>query len=302
MLSVCIPVYNVFIYSLVNELASQIANGNLDVEILVFDDHSIVEFKSENRKVSELKCVNYLELEQNIGRAAIRNKLVREAKGSAILFIDCDMRVVDNLFLKKYYELHEKKIVVVGGVSYTNKCPNPMHLLRWKYGVNRESTPAFKRQCKPYSSFMTGNVMIPKLLLIESPFHSQIIGYGHEDTVFGFELMKMKYPIFHIDNPLQHDGLENSSEFLAKTKVGIDNLVLIWNRLGRSKDFTKMVKLLKAAVLLNNIKIGFIFSKFFLMFNGIIEKNLYGRHPNLRLFDFYKLGLILQAIKKEKIE
>jgi glycosyltransferase involved in cell wall biosynthesis len=300
MLSVCIPVYNTDIRKLVAELSKQAVADNLDAEIRVYDDRSHIDYRRENRSVAGLERVIYNELQRNLGRAAIRNKLAQESEGSAILFMDGDMSVVNPDFLKQYYDLHRNNSVIVGGISYPEELPGVSYALRWKYGCKRESIPADQRQIYPYRSFMTGNVLIPKSLLMDNPFDEQIVGYGHEDTKFGYQLRKMRYPIIHIDNPLQHDGLETSREFLFKTKVGIENLVALWRRLNYVEDFAGTVKLLKTSCKFNIVGLRGLTLLIFISFRRRIEGNLHSSNPSLRLFDFYKLGLALQALREIK--
>lgn len=300
MLSVCIPVFNTDIRSLVLTLSKQAIDDNLDVEIRVYDDRSHLDYRRENRVVAGYKHVIYNELQRNIGRAAIRNKLAQESEGTAILFLDGDMQVTNNNYLKKYYDLHRTNSIIVGGITYPSELPGSSFALRWKYGNERESIPADQRQIYPYRSFMTGNVLIPKTLMMNNPFDEQIVGYGHEDTKFGYEIRKTRYPIIHIDNPLLHNGLETSHEFLFKTKVGIENLVALWNRLNYTPDFASTVKLLKTARKFNKVIIRQAILLIFNMTRRQIENNLHGINPSMRLFDFYKLGLTIQALREIK--
>ncbi len=302
MLSVCIPVYNTYIRELISELSKQVKMFNLDIEIRVYDDKSNEDFREENRSIGNYDGVIYNELPENIGRSAIRNKLAKESLGDSILFLDGDVKVIKSKFLKDYYDYHTDNKVVVGGVEYADELPDVSFKLRWKYGRQRETVPAKERQLFPYRSFMTGNVLIPRDLMIENPFDEQIDGYGHEDTKFGYQLRKRKYPILHIDNPVQHDGLETSQEFLTKTKIGIENLIALWKRMEYCADFEATVKLLKTAQKFNKLIIrGLILLSFFIL-RKVVEQNLKSNIPNLILFDYYKLCVALSAIKKTRKE
>jgi glycosyltransferase involved in cell wall biosynthesis len=275
---------------------------NLDVEIRVYDDKSNEDFREENRSIGNYDGVIYNELPENIGRSAIRNKLAKESLGDSILFLDGDVKVIKSNFIKDYYDYHTDNKVVVGGVEYADELPDVSYKLRWKYGRQRETVPAKERQLYPYRSFMTGNVLIPRDLMIENPFDEQIDGYGHEDTKFGYQLRKRKYPILHIDNPVQHDGLETSQEFLTKTRIGIENLIALWKRMDYSVDFEATVKLLKTAQKFNKLIIrGLILLSFFIL-RKVVEQNLKSNIPNLILFDYYKLCVALSAIKKTRKE
>jgi len=69
MISVCIPVYNFNISELVNVIKDQITD--FDFELIVIDDASDENFKSDNKKI--LDFCKYIELDKNIGRSKIRN-------------------------------------------------------------------------------------------------------------------------------------------------------------------------------------------------------------------------------------
>ena len=60
----------------------QIDQLDVPVEIVAIDDSSIV-YKEENRKALNNTNHRYIELPNNIGRAAIRNKLATIAKYEA---------------------------------------------------------------------------------------------------------------------------------------------------------------------------------------------------------------------------
>ena len=69
MISICIPTYNYNVTDLVEELLAQ--SSSLDCEIIVIDDASSPSFVKENSSLSDR--VNFVCLEQNVGRAKIRN-------------------------------------------------------------------------------------------------------------------------------------------------------------------------------------------------------------------------------------
>jgi hypothetical protein len=49
-------------------------------------------------------------------------------------------------------------------------------------------------------------------------FSEDLKTYGHEDTLLGYDLFRNGIEIFHIDNPVEHTGLEDSSVLLRKPK------------------------------------------------------------------------------------
>lgn len=297
MLSICIPVYNTDVVELATALSQQATKGNFDIEIRVYDDCSTI-YKEVNQSIAKLENVIYEYMPKNLGRSAIRNKLAADSKGNSILYIDGDMQIVSDNFIAKYYGYHLTLQVVSGGISYTHKLPSKTVALRWKYGVKRESSNASHRQKYPYNSFLTSNVLIPRQLMLENQFDENILGYGHEDTKFGYQLYLRKYPILQIDNQLQHNGLELNEAFLNKTKTGIENLILLWKNMEYSQDFANFVRLLKTVNRHNNFLARTIFSLIFVTLHSLIKKNLSGDNPNLHLFDLYKLNIAYKTLKK----
>ncbi len=91
-LSILIPVYNWDIRELLTRLAVQAEalSGEELVEIVVIDDDSFLKFRNKET-AGEITRITYRELTKNIGRAAIRNALLREASGKYVLFLDADM-------------------------------------------------------------------------------------------------------------------------------------------------------------------------------------------------------------------
>ena len=84
-LSVLIPTYNYDCSHLVHQLLEQLPQ-NGDAEVIVGDDCS-------TEPLSSLSGCRIYRPDHNLGRAAIRNALAREAKGEWLLFIDADAEV-----------------------------------------------------------------------------------------------------------------------------------------------------------------------------------------------------------------
>ena len=57
-------------------------------------------------------------------------------------------------------------------------------------------------------------------VLKDQGFNPLISGYGHEDTLFGFELEQNGIVIRHIDNPVLNAHLDSNTQFLYKTDAG----------------------------------------------------------------------------------
>ncbi len=293
MLSVLVPVYNFDIRDLVKTLSNQADKSKIPFEIIVIDDASEIKFRRINKGIASYKGVIYSEEPENIGRSKIRNKLAELAKFENLLFLDCDSAVISDNFIINYIHNADKAPVIYGGTIYhsqDNLQPNLM--LHWLHGVKREQTLAIERNSQPNRSFKTNNFFIKKEILKKVFFNENIKGYGHEDTLFGYELDKKDILIYHIDNPVVHLGLESSEEFLRKTREGIKNLKRIMKINGNEKRLVKDVTLLSYYKKIKNFGlegfIRYIYSKI----EYRLRKNLLSKNPNLFFFDLYKLGYL----------
>lgn len=292
MLSVLIPVFNFDIRKLVRDLHYQSLVSRIPFEILVFDDGSEVYFKEKNKEVTQLTNVIYKEEPINLGRSKIRNKLAGSAKFENLLFLDCDSQIAGKDFIKSYIPFLDKKLVVYGGRSYIKYPPKSEKLrLHWQHGIYREEVSADKRMVVPNRSFMTNNFLVHRSIFNTILFDEKNInGYGHEDTLFGFELCKRKIDITHIDNPVFHIGLEANEEFLRKTREGIKNLRKIMKINGNEKRLIQDITLLSYYKKIEKIGLSNTILYFYKRYEHILRKNLLSEHPNLFVFDLYKLG------------
>jgi len=297
MLSILIPVYNYNIVDLVSELHRQAEEASISFEIIVMDDYSSELLRDQNKDVNKLSRVQFIELEKNIGRSRIRNKLASLASHSTLLFMDCDSEIADDKFIQRYLPYCGREIVVCGGRSYYSEPPEePEYFLRWLYGISREQISAETRNKNPYRSFMTNNFIISKALFMQVLFDESIEKYGHEDTLFGLSLKDKQIPILHIDNALIHTGLEAAGEYLLKTGHGIENLVKLVNSGKIQKRHFQDVKILRYYTLLEKYKLSRVFSFIFDGLHNALYNNMSGSNPSLFLFDMYKLTLFCRAI------
>jgi len=275
------------------ELHRQMCLEESECELLLIDDASTPEYSAQNNQLAELKWVKHQMLPENIGRSRIRNLLAIEARFPYLVFLDCDSELPDNLFVKRYLQELPFDGVVCGGRSYSVKSPGDNYILHWRYGMNRETTKANQRSHRPYHSFMSNNFMVARRVVLNHAFNEQLTGYGHEDTLFGYELKKNLTPILHIENPLLHKGLDTNREFLLKTVEGIKNLAFIYNNLQAGNEFARTSKLLTMYIHLRHWKLTGVVALIFRWLKNPIEQNLLGRNPNLLLLDFYKLGVLI---------
>ena len=296
MLSICIPIYNQDVTELVSELHRQAKTVGCEYEILLIDDCS-AHFREENRKWQNFLHTLYIELQENIGRAKIRNLLAKTAKYSYLLFMDCDVAVINNQFIEKYINALPAD-VVIGGYAYAQIPPKKEQLLRWHYGLQREVKPASERNKVSNKSFSTFNFLIKKAIFNELQFDESILGYGHEDTMFGWELKKKGIVVLHIDNPLLQKNPDETAVFLQKTENSVQNLWQLYQKISDKNSFAEDNKLLKTYVSLKKYRLTFLISLFFGLFGKILYKNLCSEKPKMMFFDLYKLGIMNTFARK----
>jgi glycosyltransferase involved in cell wall biosynthesis len=299
MLSICIPIYNFDVNPLVSALGKQMNMLGDDIELILIDDASNESFKEKN----EVTCskYDYIKLKENIGRSSIRNLFLKYAQFDYLLFLDCDSLIIDDDFLSKYLEeLNNKnESVICGGRVYQTKAPEANKMLRWKYGVKKESQTANIRKQAPNHSFMTNNFVVRKDLLQNIQFDERLKNYGHEDTLFGFELLKKGIFISHINNPVDNGDIEDNEVFLEKTEKGIENLSIILDNMNQDPQFIDMVTLLKVYSKFGSLHLLWLISLIYLLSGRLIKYTLINGPYCLWAFDFYKLGLLTQIRRKK---
>lgn len=293
-LSILIPIYNCDIRKFIQEIAFQASSLKIPFEILAFDDDSNSVFKELNKEVGKIENVEYKELPRNYGRSAIRNLLADNSRYSHLLFLDCDGKVVKEDYLKKYLN-HLDFDTIVGGRVYSQNPPaNSQYLLHWKTGKQKEEIGANLRNRNPYESLMFNNILIRRSIYSKIRLDENIIGYGHEDTLFGHHLKQLKCSILHIDNPIEHWHLDSNEDFLKKAETAISNFNLIL----REKEAGKETKLYKYYMILNKYKISGLFHFLTALLLPLIKKNLQSNSPFIPFLDIIKLYWLRKQIKQ----
>lgn len=301
MISICIPIYNFNVTALIQELSYQAKTINLPYEIILIDDKSSEAFKRINEPVCNKEI--YIPLGKNIGRAKIRNLFLAYSKYESLLFLDCDSLIVSKDFLAQYIKviIENNYSVVCGGRVYDKNKPGKNKMLRWKYGIEKESQPLHIREKSPNKSFMTNNILISRKIFEKIKFDERIIEYGHEDTLYGFRLMKEGIKIKHIDNPVLNADLEDNLGYLSKTEMGVINLINILGYVNYNSDFIKEVTILNFYKKIISFKMVSFIKFFFFCLKPIIRYLLIQGYISISLFNFYKLGILLQNSNQQTI-
>lgn len=278
MVSILIPIYNFDCSSLIGDLNELCVLLSYPCEIIALDDGSDEKFRNVHRQL-DYASLRYDELPNNIGRAAIRNELVRRATFDILIFMDCDSAIVSKAYLKNYLTAHKKGSVICGGRVYGDQPSHDMYILHWTYGNKRES--------RERKAFHSNNFMASKEIMIKCPFNENFKHYGHEDTAFGIRLEKLGIRIERIENPVRHLELMTCEEFLRKQYLAIKNI----ERLKKDSEELPMVRM---AHKLQKWRLDGLF--LFVWNNTLptIKRSLKSGKPSLFLLDVYKLGLYLK--------
>jgi hypothetical protein len=127
------------------------------------------------------------------------------------------------------------------------------------------------------------------------PLDEKLTQYGHEDTKFGYDLKRNQIALKHLDNPVEHIGLETNTIFLDKTKAGVENLVQLMNQ-----GYASESKLVQTYQKLKRFHSLGLFRFFYFLISGFIVRNLHSTKPSIRFFDIYKLHFFIAVSRYKK--
>ena len=309
-LSILLPSYNNVCVSLVQVLQRQAdaLSGKLDkpfrYEIIVADDCSTdAACIDANRVIGDMLHCRYLRMEQNVGRAQIRNVLISESRGDYVLLIDSDLFLCDDNYLYKYAT--STADVVYGGtriggegfamVDNEANTENLKGNLRYIYEKKAEpSHRAAFRQLRPNQEISVCNLYARRDIMEAHPFDSRFKAYGYEDVLFGKRLAESGIEVTHIDNPVLINEFEPNSVFVKKTEEAILTLCRFEQDLEGYSNLKTKVTTLGRYIPLS------LFRLWHRIMKNKEKRNLTGSKPSLLLFKLYKLGFFLENRKVTK--
>ena len=287
MLSILIPTYNYNVYPLASQLEKQALDSNIVFEIICIDDGSQSAINVENKKINRLKNSKFIAQTKNVGLSNNRNALARESKYENLLFIDGDSLLPDAQFIVRYKKaLQADTDVIYGGRIHPEKVEADRKL-RWKYGIFKEDASAKKRNKSIYKSVLFNNTLIKKSVFTTIGFEKSITEYGHEDTVFAYNLSKIKASILHIDNPVLHGDVDLNEVYFKKTHKSLENLDTIYKTRMIEPEFTTF---LKVFIKLERFKLNYVFAFVYKILSPFFAYNLKSKHPSLYVFELFRLS------------
>ena len=278
MLSILIPTYNYDCSSLVYDLDTMCSKANIDYEIIVGNDGSTCNMQNLKNLTQTLTNFRFLDFKENKGRSIIRNILIEESRYNKLLFIDSDMHICKDDYIKTY--LKEEAPMVSGGMDIVED-GNPDYILHKKYEKNRSTNIA-----------TTSNLYVDRKIFNEFRF-VDVKKYGYEDIIFSHQVSK-KYEVKFISNPLIHCGAIETEKFIKRLDDTTEVLVELYKNEQHRNDIIECSRLLKTYLKLRYFRTLFLLG--FEIFRPLILKQLKSKNPNLYLLDIYKLGLLCKTM------
>jgi len=299
MLSVLIPIYNYNVQPLIIRLHQQLLKANISFEILCIDDATPLPYPYLEQEIGRMTHTRLLKLDKNIGRSRIRNLLAKKATHEWLLFLDADCIPISSDFIENYLSEIKNNTapVLCGGITYQSTPPEKSQMLRWKYGRAREQQQLATRQAQPYRLFFSANFVALKTVFLEVQFDETLREYGLEDTLFAVKLKAKNHRIIHLENPVEHQGLDSANAFLQKTKSAISNGYTLFTQQQLTANHLKHL-----SVYLRLKKMGLLslFRSCYWIGKPLINANLRSQFPALFFFDLFKVYTLSQRAKQQR--
>jgi len=202
-------------------LIAAIGRAPADVEFVLLDDGSADDAlvaRVAQALVASASPARLVVWANNRGRAAARNRLIMEARGVYVLFLDADMVPDRADFLAYWLKAidRERPTMAFGGLSLTHVAPTRKTALHHALFSASDCRNAATRARAPAQSTASANLLVRRDFLLAHPFDADFIGWGFEDVDWALGASQHT-PILHVDNPASHDGLDDVATLMRKS-------------------------------------------------------------------------------------
>lgn len=229
-------------------------------ELLILDDGSrdpALAARIEAAVAALPLPARFIRLEVNEGRSKGRNRLVSQARGEWLLFLDSDMLPDRPDFISTWLTLidQDQPAVAFGGFSLDQAPASPDNALHRAIADGSDCQPAAVRARMPEKIF-TSNLLVRRDVFAAESFDEDFQGWGWEDVEWGMRVAA-RWPILHVDNTATHLGLDSAETLTAKYEQSIGNFLKITARhpdLMARYGSLKIAKLLRRAPLLQRLR------------------------------------------------
>jgi glycosyltransferase involved in cell wall biosynthesis len=211
LISILIPCFNDDPSNLLEDIIKQNDFNYEDYEVIVYDDAS-----TSTIKWSENNLIKIIHGKSNKGDFASRKILASHAQFQWLLFLDADLRLCSDDFLKIYKnQISQNLSVCYGGIFYQDSPPENNKLLRWTYGKAREEKTTVQPEYL-YENFVAASFLIQKDVFLKATDIEPPNIYG-TDLLLAAYFRAEQVSISFIYNPAMHTGIEANEIFLEKS-------------------------------------------------------------------------------------
>jgi glycosyltransferase involved in cell wall biosynthesis len=193
----------------------------LPIELIVVDDGSgASELTQQVKKAIDAFPVpaGLITFHTNQGRSAARNRLIAQAKGPYILFLDSDMAPDSETFLQDWLDLitKTKPTIAYGGFTTLQVPKLPELALARALAERGDCHSARDRVPRGALAVATSNLLVRADIMREVSFDSDFTGWGWEDVDWALRAVAAGFAISHVPIPATHMGLDTPEVLLDK--------------------------------------------------------------------------------------